>query len=80
MIRINAEDDWLNAWVMVPVWVRTEMGIAGAAHLGMYEASIERMVISVDESCHGMVKVLAEATKESHGGKMVSYRGNVMGW
>ncbi|KAH7397997.1 hypothetical protein BKA64DRAFT_708666 [Cadophora sp. MPI-SDFR-AT-0126] len=79
-IRINAEDEWLNAWVMVPGWVKTDMGIAGAAMLGLDEESRETMMIGIDESCDGMVRVLGEVTKETHGGKMVSYRGRVMGW
>ncbi|KAH7354720.1 hypothetical protein BKA65DRAFT_524489 [Rhexocercosporidium sp. MPI-PUGE-AT-0058] len=79
-IRINAEDDWLNAWVMIPGWVKTDMGSAGATILGMDAASTEKIMISVDESCGEMMKVLAEATKKSHGGKLVLYRGTVMGW
>lgn len=79
-IRINAEDEWLNGFVMVPGWVKTDMGIAGARMLGINEAAMEKMMIGVDESCDGMVRVLGEATKETHGGEMVSYRGRVMGW
>ncbi|KAK1675790.1 hypothetical protein BDP55DRAFT_693870 [Colletotrichum godetiae] len=74
-IRMNAEEDWLNAWVLIPGWVQTDLGNAGARGLGL-----EKAYIGVDESCDGMMKVLAAATKEKYGGKMVAYNGNFPGW
>ncbi|KAI0835407.1 NAD(P)-binding protein [Hypoxylon sp. FL0890] len=37
-IPINAEDDWLNAFVLCPGWVSTELGDAGARGLGLEKA------------------------------------------
>ncbi|KAI1766298.1 hypothetical protein GGR53DRAFT_464534 [Hypoxylon sp. FL1150] len=74
-IRINTEDDWLNAPVLVPGWVQTDLGNAGAVGLGFEKASI-----TVDESCDGMMKVLATTSKAKHGGKIVLYTGEVQGW
>lgn len=72
---MNAEEDWLNAWVLIPGWVQTDLGNAGARGLGL-----EKAYIGVDESCDGMMEVLAAATKEKYGGKMVAYNGNFSGW
>ncbi|KAI0119552.1 NAD(P)-binding protein [Daldinia grandis] len=71
-VRINAEDDWLNAFVTGPGWVQTELGNAGARGLG-----VEQAPLGVDESCDGMVRMLTISTKAEHGGKMVSYDGEV---
>ncbi|CAJ2500126.1 Uu.00g029790.m01.CDS01 [Anthostomella pinea] len=79
-IRINTEDDWLNAFVMCPGWVTTELGAVGARGLGFSEEAIAKMLIGVDESCEGMMKVLADTSKEKHGGKMVAYNGDVIEW
>ncbi|KAG8157440.1 hypothetical protein KVR01_012824 [Diaporthe batatas] len=74
-IRINTEDEWLNAWVINPGWVQTDLGNAGARALGL-----ESAFISVDESCDGMVKVIASSTKEKYGGKKVTYNGDIEVW
>ncbi|KAK6952028.1 hypothetical protein Daesc_006554 [Daldinia eschscholtzii] len=71
-VRINAENDWLNAFVMGPGWVQTELGNTGARGLGMDQAPL-----GVDQSCDGMVQMLAVSTKAKHGGKMVSYDGEI---
>lgn len=71
-VRINGEDAWLNAFVLNPGWVQTDLGNAGARHFGLQEAET-----TVEESCDGMVEVLGQVTKERHGGKMVSWRGEV---
>ncbi|KAJ7449396.1 hypothetical protein B0H11DRAFT_2202080 [Mycena galericulata] len=74
-IRIDAEDEWLNAFVMIPGWVQTDMGNAGARYFGMKEAQV-----TVDDSCDGMVQLYATSTKAKHGGKMVLYDGEIMSW
>lgn len=60
---------------MDPGWVQTELGNTGARGLGLEEAPV-----GFEESCDGMMKVLATSTKKDHGGKMVSYTGEVSGW
>ncbi|KAL0934128.1 aflatoxin biosynthesis ketoreductase nor-1 [Colletotrichum truncatum] len=71
-IRINAEEDWLNSFILDPGWTQTDLGNAGARAFGLKEAPV-----GIDESCDGMVKVFATTTKEKHGGKMVSYTGEL---
>ena len=60
--------------------MHTGLGGAGAVGLGVDNATREKLMIGVDESCDGMVKVLAETTKAKHGGKLVLYTGNTMAW
>ncbi|KAF7950195.1 hypothetical protein EAE96_007486 [Botrytis aclada] len=79
-VRINAEDDWLNAFVMVPGWVATELGYEGAKGLGLDDDFIKQNFISSDVSCDGMMKVYADSSKEKHGGKMVIYDGSIGEW
>ncbi|KAI4866160.1 hypothetical protein F4820DRAFT_417748 [Hypoxylon rubiginosum] len=74
-IRINAEDDWLNAFVLGPGWVQTDLGNAGARGLGFGD----KAELTVDESCDGMMRVLAATSKEKHGGKMLLYTGEALG-
>lgn len=33
IVRINSEDAWLNAFVMDPGWVQTDLGNAGPDHV-----------------------------------------------
>lgn len=74
-VRINSEEAWLNAFVMDPGWVQTELGNAGASHLGIGKAEL-----TVEKSCDGMVKVFGESTKEKHGGKMVGWDSGIRGF
>lgn len=74
-VRINAEDEWLNTFVLDPGFVQTDMGNAAAQTFGLEEAST-----TVDESVDGLFQVLTTATKEKYGGKLVLYTGEVQGW
>ncbi|KAI8624573.1 putative NADPH-dependent 1-acyl dihydroxyacetone phosphate reductase [Xylariaceae sp. FL1651] len=74
-IRINAEEEWLNTFVLDPGWVQTEMGNAAARNWGLKEATIP-----LDEAVNGMFQVLRTATKENVGGKAVLYTGEVQDW
>jgi len=74
-VRINAEDEWLNAFVIDPGWVATDMGDAGAHLLGM-----EHAPTTVVDSCDGMIKVLENTNKAKHGAKLVHYSGRVSDW
>ena len=40
----------------------------------------EKAPVSVKDSCEGIMRVLAKATKEEHGGKLVVYTGEISGW
>ncbi|KAI1212634.1 NAD(P)-binding protein [Annulohypoxylon truncatum] len=72
VVRINAEDEWLNAFALNPGWVQTELGNVGARGLGLEKAPVDLV-----ESLDGMMKMLAITSKEKDGGKMVSYDGEV---
>ncbi|PLB53319.1 NAD(P)-binding protein [Aspergillus steynii IBT 23096] len=74
-VRINAEDEWLNTFILDPGWSATDMGNTAAKGWGLESAPD-----SVDEVCDGIVKVVSEATKGEIGGKMIKYTGEVMGW
>ncbi|CAN9258927.1 unnamed protein product [Alternaria alternata] len=73
--RINGEDPWLNAFVLDPGWVQTDMGNAAAHLYDLKEADI-----TTDASCDGMFKVLSASTKEKDGGKMIGWDGGVRVW
>ncbi|CAI7665288.1 hypothetical protein PCG10_008667 [Penicillium crustosum] len=74
-VRINAEDEWLNAFVLDPGWVQTDMGNAAAQLWGMKEAPD-----TYEKSITGMVEVLSTGTKDQYGGKLVRYSGEVLEW
>lgn len=74
-IRINAEEEWLTAFIMDPGWVQTDMGNRAAEVWGMGVAPDK-----ADDSVDGMFKVLTTATKETHGGRLVLHTGEIQGW
>ncbi|KAI0966011.1 hypothetical protein F4678DRAFT_484559 [Xylaria arbuscula] len=74
-VRINAEEEWLNTFVLDPGWAQTDMGNDAARLWGLKEATI-----TVDESVDGLFQVLRTTSKEKHGGKPVLYTGEVQEW
>lgn len=74
-VKINAEDEWLNTFVLNPGWVQTEMGNTAAQGFG-----IDQAPTTVDESTEGMVQLLKTATKDKYGGKVVLYNGEVLAY
>ncbi|CAI7660229.1 unnamed protein product [Penicillium glandicola] len=74
-VLINAEDNWLNAFVLDPGWVQTDMGNAVARFWGLEEAPE-----TPENSITGMVEILSTGTKEQYGGKFVRYTGEVQEW
>ncbi|KAI4865385.1 hypothetical protein F4820DRAFT_420273 [Hypoxylon rubiginosum] len=79
-LKIDMEEPWLNSTALAPGWVHTELGDAGAVSFGVDEATIARLMIGLDESCDGMMKVLAATSKERHGGKLIMWTGEVLPW
>ncbi|MBE3045416.1 hypothetical protein IMZ48_23275 [Candidatus Bathyarchaeota archaeon] len=75
-VRINAEDDWLNAFVFNPGFSTTDMGVAAARAYGFTEDAL----LTPGEALDGMFRVLQTTTKEEHGGKLVRYTGEVDDW
>lgn len=71
-VRLNAEDEWLNTYVIDPGFVQTDGGNFSAKIFGMEEAPL-----SADESGDGTFNVMRTATKERYGGKVVLYTGEV---
>lgn len=78
--KINVEDPWLNSFAIHPGSVRTDMGEAGAVMFKMDEATRATRMITPDQSCDGIMKVLAGASKATHGGKLFGHSGNVIPW
>lgn len=74
-VRINAEDEWLNTYVLDPGWVQTDMGNWSARVFGFESARN-----TIEESIGGMVDVITKGTKEQYGGKVVRYDGDVQEW
>ncbi|KAI0541458.1 hypothetical protein GGR58DRAFT_519545 [Xylaria digitata] len=75
-IRINAEEEWLNTFIVDPGFVQTDMGNDAARRLGLGEDTL----LTVDESMGSLFQVLRTTTKEKHGGKAVLYTGDVLQW
>lgn len=75
-MKINAEDDWLNAFLLQPGLVNTD-GVAAIAELLRLPPDA---MDPLDEVCDGLFKVLASATKERVRGKSVSPAGDIMPW
>ncbi|RYP58027.1 hypothetical protein DL769_009141 [Monosporascus sp. CRB-8-3] len=69
-VRINAEDEWLNTFILDPGWVQTDMGNTTAKRFGVEEAPT-----TVRDSVAGLFQVLTTATNEEYGGKVVLYTG-----
>jgi hypothetical protein len=70
--RIDAEEEKIASIVIDPGWTQTEMGNAGAVAFGKKEAPV-----TVEDSCNGMVKLLDGVSKESHGGRLWRYTGEL---
>ncbi len=79
-IQINEEEKWLNAFGLVPGWVHTDMGDSGAKAFNVDDKTISQLMISVDTSCDGMMKVLSDTSKGKHGGKLVLFDGKEIPW
>lgn len=74
-VRINAEDEWLTVFVLDPDWVQTDMGSRAAQAWGMAGPPV-----ALDDSADGIFRVLTTATKETVGGKLVHYTGEIREW
>lgn len=72
-VRINAEDEWLNAFVLDPGFSQTDMGNEAARFFGMGEAPVK-----VEDSVGGMFNVITTADKKTHGGRFVSFTGEIL--
>ncbi|ORX38890.1 hypothetical protein BD324DRAFT_296794 [Kockovaella imperatae] len=71
------EEPHLVIFALSPGWVQTDMGNRAAVLSGREGG---KAVISVAESCDGMVKVIDDATRDSMGGKHMRYDSTVSKW
>ncbi|KAI1660376.1 NAD(P)-binding protein [Daldinia decipiens] len=78
--RIDKEENWLTAFVIHPGLADTEMGQTALAGLVEVHDNIPVKLITVQESCQGMISVIDAATKATHGGRLVAYTGDVDTW
>jgi norsolorinic acid ketoreductase len=56
-------------------FAQTEVGNRAAQTFGLTEATV-----SIDESCDGLIKIIDESTKETHGGKLWRFDGVEVPW
>ncbi|KAK8068403.1 hypothetical protein PG996_007515 [Apiospora saccharicola] len=71
-IRINAEDDYVNAFVLIPGWEQSDLGNRCVRALGL-----EKVFITVKVLCEGMLDILEARTKGMHGVKLVGWNGEI---
>ncbi|OTB08283.1 hypothetical protein M426DRAFT_264909 [Hypoxylon sp. CI-4A] len=68
--RAYAENEWLNAFLLEPGVIQTEMGNYGAQYFGWPQAPVP-----VEDSVKGLLKQIDGSTRESIGGKFYDYLG-----
>ncbi|KAI1456583.1 NAD(P)-binding protein [Annulohypoxylon moriforme] len=73
--KINAEEERLNAMVINPGFVQTDLGNFAAQLAGL-----EKAFITAEESAAAVVKLVDGASKESHGGRFWNYTGDELAW
>ncbi|KAB5533472.1 hypothetical protein GE09DRAFT_1291580 [Coniochaeta sp. 2T2.1] len=78
--RVHFEEDWLTSFVMHPGWIQTDMGLHSTKEFGMDDAMTQKLLLKNGESHPGMMKVIDEATRETHGGKFWNYEGTQEAW
>ncbi|TGO21671.1 hypothetical protein BPAE_0206g00050 [Botrytis paeoniae] len=72
---IHREEPTLIAFPIDPGWFQTDLGNIGANHFGFDAAPL-----GVAECAAGLDKVIAESTRETHGGKLYKWDGEVLPW
>lgn len=65
----------LDSTNMLSRWVQTDLGNIGANHFGFDAAPL-----GVAECAAGLDRVIAESTRETHGGKFYKWDGEVLPW
>ncbi|CDZ96908.1 Predicted short chain-type dehydrogenase [Phaffia rhodozyma] len=79
-IHLESEDFGLIAFPLHPGYVATDMNPMATKDLsGDGEKSpYAHLAISPEQSAEAVLKVVSEATRESHGGKLLNYDGSVL--
>jgi len=73
--KIQFENEKIIAFPLSPGWVQTDMGTRNAQLIGMKDAPL-----TINDSIPAMVKLINEATRESHSGRFFSYDGTEIPW
>ncbi|KAF2219982.1 hypothetical protein BDZ85DRAFT_267915 [Elsinoe ampelina] len=73
--KIHFENEHLISFVISPGWVQTDMGNAGAVASGM-----EAAPTTLQDSVAGILQKIDQATRESSGGKFLSFDETAFSW
>ncbi|KAI0197880.1 Nor-1 [Astrocystis sublimbata] len=68
--RAHVENDWLQAFLLEPGVIQTDMGNEGSQYFGWPEAPIK-----VADSCAGLLKQIDESSREKTSGNFFDYQG-----
>ncbi|CDZ98565.1 Predicted short chain-type dehydrogenase [Phaffia rhodozyma] len=81
-MHLESEESGLIVFPLSPGVVSSDMGNASAKKLfpDGSENALAAMIITPDESAQHIVKLVKEATRETHGGKHWNYDGTVLPW
>lgn len=73
--RINGEEEKITSFVLHPGWVATDMGNLSANLLGLEQAPL-----SIQDSVDGMLRIIDDATKDTHGATFSEYNSQPYPW
>jgi norsolorinic acid ketoreductase len=61
-------------------WIQTDGGLLSAKLFGLDEAMTNQLLLKQGESHPSMMKLIDEATRETHGGKFLNYDSKEIPW
>ncbi|KAI1193933.1 Nor-1 [Nemania serpens] len=73
--RAHAENDWLQAFLLEPGVIQTDMGTAGSQYFGWPAAPVK-----VSDSVEGLLKQIDGSSREATSGKFFDYQGVEQAW
>lgn len=65
---------------MMDRWIQTENGLLSAKLFGLDDTMTQQLLLKDGESHPGMMKVIDEATRDTHSGKFWNYEGREELW
>ncbi|BGO90548.1 hypothetical protein NBRC10512_005267 [Rhodotorula toruloides] len=75
VLKMGQEHPNLDAWVVHPGLVQTRMGNRAASGLGF-----EKAPVTVEDSVAGILRILDQAKRETHGGRFFEFTGKELPW
>lgn len=78
-VKAHTEHENLCAFVCSPGLVMTDMTNKAMSHPDLPRPP-EEYIVDVEESVAGMIKVISSATRATHGGKFIDYKGQTVPW